>query len=394
MSGAPLRVLHVITRMIVGGAQENTLETVCGLDPRRFRTALLCGPESGPEGSLLDEARRRGASVTIEPALRRELRPLLDVRALLRLARVMRRGAFDLVHTHSSKAGVLGRLAARLARVPGVVHTVHGWPFHERQSPARRRLYVALERAAARAADRLVAVSTRDLETGLAAGIGPRARWVVVRSAVDLGGVRAAAGRRAAVRAAWGVPPEAAVVGTVARLAPQKAPLDFVEAAARIARARPEARFVVAGDGPLRAAVEEGVRAAGLAGRLVLLGLRRDVAEVLAGLDVFVTTALWEGLPRALVQAMAAGLPVVATAAGGTPEVVRPEESGLLVPAGRPEATAGAVLRLLADPALARRLGEAGRSAVGAEFDLPTMLARLAALYEDVVAARRAGRRS
>jgi glycosyltransferase involved in cell wall biosynthesis len=378
--GAPA-VLHVITRLIVGGAQENTLETAAGLDPRGFRSEILCGPESGPEGSLLDEARARGVRVSVEPALLRELHPRADLQAVLRIARFVRRGGFRVLHTHSSKAGILGRFAARLAGVPHVVHTVHGWSFHARQPAALRALYVRLERAAARITDTLVAVSERDVEKGLAAGIGSADRYRVIRSAVEIDRFARPIRSRSEVRGEWGIPEGAPVIGSVTRLVPQKAPLDFVTAAAAIAGARPEARFVLVGDGPERDAVEQRVRALGLGGRVLLLGLRRDVPDLLAAFDAFLLTSLWEGMPRVLVQAVAAGVPVVATAVDGCAELVRDGETGLLVPPGRPEAAARAALRLLGDPDLATRIRRAARPRIEREFGLERMLGALEEVY-------------
>jgi glycosyltransferase involved in cell wall biosynthesis len=381
-------VLHVITRLIVGGAQENTVDSASGFDARSIEAEVLCGPETGPEGSILAEARARGVRVTVEPSLRRALRPLADLRALWRTARFVRRGRFDVVHTHSSKAGIVGRWAAWLAGTPRVVHTVHGWSFHERQPAAVRALYLALERASARITERLVCVTARDVQKGLAARIGVPAQYQVIRSAIDVAGFAAPRRSRAEVRSEWGLPAEAAVVGAVTRLSSQKAPLDLVAAAAEVSRVRPDVRFVIVGDGPERAAVERRIRELGLSGATRLLGLRRDVADLLAGLDVFLLTSLWEGLPRALVQAMAAGVPVVATAVDGCTEVVRDCETGLLVPPGRPDEAARAVLRLLDDPELAGRLRRAARASVDKEFDTERMLAQLASLYLERAASR------
>jgi glycosyltransferase involved in cell wall biosynthesis len=376
-----IRVLHVITRMIVGGAQENTLETVCGLDPAEFETELVCGPQTGPEGSLIEEARRRGAQVRIEPSLVREFSPLRDGLALQRLTRLMRDGRYDIVHTHSSKAGILGRLAAGRARIPGVVHTVHGWPFRPNQPAPLRAFYVALERLAAARTDRFVAVTSRDIDKGVKAGVAGPDRFEVVRSAIDMGRFAGAADTRSRTRDSWGFGPEVEVVGTVTRLSPQKAPLDFVAAAAEIASKRPDVGFVVVGDGPLRSEVERAVRMHGLEWRFRLLGIQRDVPELLSGMDLFLHSSLWEGLPRAIVQAMAAGVPVVTTAVDGSSEIVVDGETGRLVPPGDLSAMARAALASLDDPGGRARCAATARAAVGREFDLPTMLARLAQLY-------------
>lgn len=379
-----IRVLQVITRMIVGGAQETALETVCGLDPEKFDADLVCGPQTGPEGSLIEEARQRGARVRVEPSLVRQFSPLRDGLALQRLTRLMRDGRYDIVHTHSSKAGILGRLAARRAGIPGVVHTVHGWPFRPDQPAPLCAFYVALERLAASRTDRLVAVTRRDIDKGVKAGVAGLNRFEVVRSAIDVARFAGAAESRTHTRESWGFGPEAEVVGTVTRLSPQKAPLDFVAAAAEIAAKRPDVGFVVVGDGPLRREVERAVREHGLDRRFRLLGLQRDVPELLAGMDLFVLTSLWEGLPRAIVQAMAVGVPVVATGVDGSSEIVIDGETGILVPPGDPSAMARAALASLDDPAGRASCAAAARTLVGREFDLPLMLARLEQLYREL----------
>jgi len=376
-----IRVLHVITRLIVGGAQENTIETVCGLDPNGFEVELVCGSQTGSEGSLLDEARGRGAKIRIEPSLVREFSPVHDPKALLRLTKTMRDGRYDIVHTHSSKAGILGRLAARRAGVPAVVHTVHGWPFRQGQPALLRVLYTVMERFAAARTDRLLAVTHRDVDKGVEAGVAGRERFEIVRSAIDMARFSKSASERAGVRESWGVGPETRVIGAITRLSPQKAPLDFVAAAAEIAAAQPDVVFVLVGDGPMRSRVERAIRDHGLGGRFRMLGLRRDVSELLSGMDVFLLTSLWEGLPRALVQAMAVGVPVVATAVDGSSEIVLEQETGRLVPPGDPQTAARVVLEILRDPISAARCGTTAQRMVERDFDLSRMLEQLAQLY-------------
>jgi glycosyltransferase involved in cell wall biosynthesis len=376
-----IKVLQVITRLIVGGAQETVMLIAATLDPARFEVNVVSGPQTGPEGSLIEEVRARGVPLTIEPALVREINPAKDALALARLTRFIRRGRYDIVHTNSSKAGVLGRWAAWLARTPVIVHTVHGWGHHERQNPLARRSYILLEQLTQRITDRLVVVSPRNIEKGLADSIASPEKYVTIRSGIEIDRFRQPGRPRAAVRAELSIPPDATVIGTVTRLSPQKAPLDFVAAAARVAARRPDVHFVVVGDGPLRAEVEAQVAAANLGARFHLTGLRRDVPDLLHSFDLFALTSLWEGLPRVLPQAMAAGLAIVATAADGNAEAVQDGVNGLLTPPGDPQALADALLRLLDDPALAARMGAAGRERAD-EFGARKMVEDIAALYE------------
>ena len=255
------RVAHVITRLIVGGAQENTLASVVEHRRRgRFASDLILGPTLGPEGSLVSEARTCGVEPRLVASLRRQVNPLMDAIALLSLVRVFRREQYDVVHTHSSKAGILARLAARIASVPVVVHTVHGWGFNDRQRPLVRNAYVSLERWCARFTDALITVTPRDAERGLSIGIGQPGLYTTIRSGIDIARFGASRQRREAVRAELGLAKGDRVVISVMRLTPQKAPLDLIDAVARLVRDVPDARVVIVGDGPLRNAVEGFVR--------------------------------------------------------------------------------------------------------------------------------------
>lgn len=381
------KVLNVITKLAVGGAQETALAYCAGLDPARWETVLVAGPERSPEGDLFDEAAAQGVRVVTVGRLRRAVRPVADVRAVADLVRLFRRERPDIVHTHSSKAGLLGRLAARIAGVPVVVHTVHGWSFHDGMSRVGRTVAVGLERVAARWTWPMVVVTEVDAEIGLAAGIGQPAQYALVRSAVDVGRLRlggAAAGGRRAARLALGIPEGVPVVGTVTRLCRQKDPETLLRAARLLAELRPDARLVIVGDGPLRSEVERRVDELGLAAQVTLLGRRSDVDRLLPAFDAFVLSSAWEGLPRVVVEAMAAGVPVVSTDVGGIAEAVEDGVSGLLVPSGDGVALANALLRVLADPALAARLrAEASRRVD--EFDLGPMVDRLDDLYSGLL---------
>jgi len=380
-----VRVLHLITRLDLGGAQQNTLACVERHDRERFEVALLAG--SG--GELDDQALAiPDARVDLVPWLRHPIAPLHDLAAVPRLALTLRRLRVDVVHTHSSKAGILGRVGAWLAGVPCIVHTVHGWSFNDEQSLAARSLYVALERLAARLTDRLLVVSESDRRRGTTLRIGKPDRYRVVRSGIDASLYRAPSRPRELVRRELGFGPDDVVVGTLACLKPQKAPLDFVEAA-RLARARdPRLRFFIAGDGPERKAVEARIAAAGLPDHVKLLGWRRDAADLLHAMDLFLLTSRFEGLPRAVLQAMAAGVAVIATEVDGIPEVVREGETGVLVPPARPEIAARRVVELGADPVLRARLAACARARLGAEYDLARMVRQLEREYLDLVSLR------
>jgi glycosyltransferase involved in cell wall biosynthesis len=381
----PISVLHPITRLIIGGAQENTILTAALLDPAAWDVTILSGPQTGSEGSLIESARAQGLTLLLEPALVREVNPLKDFLALLRLVRLMRNRRYTIVHTHSSKAGIIGRWAAKLAGVPVIVHTVHGWAHHERQRPFVRAIYIGVEKLTLPITDKLIAVTARDIDKGLADGIGRAEDYVVIRSGIELERFGHPQVPRAETRAAWGIPADVPVIGTVTRLSPQKAPLDFVRAAARVAISHPHCWFVMVGDGPLRQAVEALAASLGIADRLVLTGLRRDVPELMAAFDLFALSSLWEGLPRVLPQAMATGLPIVATACDGSAEAIRDGETGYLVPPGDPDLLAERLCLLLDDQALAAHMGQRGRARVE-EFSDRRMVEQIAALYRTLLA--------
>ena len=389
MLPVPIRVLHPITRLIIGGAQENTMLTADLMNKGvvgngRYQVAIVSGPQTGPEGSLIEEVRTRGIPLTIMPELLREVSPVNDLKALLKLTKMMRDGRYHIVHTHSSKAGVLGRVAAKLAGVPVIVHTVHGWSFHEHMSPRQLRLYVTLEKIGDWCGDTAVVVAAKDRDKGLTQGIKNVANYTLIRSGIELERFGHPQIPPAQMRQQLGIPADVPVVGSVTRLSAQKAPLDLVAAFAHIQRQQPDTWFVIVGDGPLRQEVEQALVVAGIADRVILTGLRRDVPELMVTFDVFVLSSLWEGLPRVLPQAMASGLPIVCTQADGSAEAVVEGENGFLVAKGQPEALAEKVAILLANGELRRRMGENGRH-YAHSFGAAKMVADLDALYQSLL---------
>jgi glycosyltransferase involved in cell wall biosynthesis len=265
---------------------------------------------------------------------------------------------------------------------------VHGWAHHDRQHWLIRAYYIWMEKLTLPITDKLIVVSPLNIEKGLQDGIGKPQDYVVIRSGIELDRFGQPQVSRPEMRKALGIPLEAPVIGTVTRLSPQKAPLDFVRAAGMVAKARPETYFVMVGDGGLRPEVEALAAEVGITDHLVLSGLRRDVPELMVSFDIFALCSLWEGLPRVLPQAMATGLPLVATATDGSAEVVVDGVNGLLVPPGAPVQLAEALLRLLNDPELARCMGEAGRARVE-EFSDKRMVEQIAALYRQLLKQKR-----
>ncbi len=381
------RVVHVITLLEWGGAQENTLYTVEHLDPERFDRVLVSG-----EGGILDGRASALGGVRFHPVgtLVREVRPDRDLRAYFSLRALLREerrtsGGIPLVvHTHSSKAGIIGRAAARAAGADVVVHSIHGFGFHDGQPAAVRAFYVGLERMAARWTDSFVVVSEENARLAAAERIFPREKCRLIRSGFDTGIFLR--GSRAEGRRMIGVPENVPVIGTIAVFKPQKAPADFVEVARLVARHAPEARFVMVGDGELRPEVERTVASAGLTGRFHLPGWRREVPDLLAAFDVFLLTSRWEGLPKVVPQALISGVPVVATAADGTREIVDEGFDGFLAEPGDVETLARRVVGLLSGDRLRGVPGK--RERLLREFDQDGMVRAQERLYADLLAGK------
>ncbi|MBX3285086.1 MAG: glycosyltransferase [Actinobacteria bacterium] len=384
-----LRVSHVITKLALGGAQESALVTCEGLDPNRFRQVLFTGIESDDEGTMFAEAEQRGIRVELAPELVHRVRPASDLAAVSRLADRLASAGTQLVHTHSSKAGLVGRLAARRLRLP-VVHSVHGWSFNDHQRPALRRGVVASERCAARYTDAIVVEASPDRAKGLDAGIGRAEQYRLIRNGIDLQSLSFDPEAGTRLRAELGIGPAAHLVGTVGRLADQKDPVSMVEMFAHLRASDLDVHFVWVGDGALREVTQAAVDRAGLGDRFHLLGVRRDVSEMLSAFDVFALSSLWEGLPRTVTEAMAVGIPVAATAVDGCAEIITDGEDGLLVTPSRPVELAGAVGRLLREPELATSVASRARVRVQ-EWDRTGMLEQIAALYDEVAMAHERG---
>jgi glycosyltransferase involved in cell wall biosynthesis len=374
--GPGARVLHVITHLDAGGAQDNTLLTVAGLDRDRWEVDLLAGP-----GACEARAREVADRLIVLPRLRRALVSPADVGVALTLLRIV--GAYDVVHTHGSKAGVLGRLAARARGVPAVVHTIHGFPVHDHMPRWQWRVLLTLERLAARCADRIVCVCEANAAEALVLGVARSDQLRVVASGVPTEVVLSGSGDR--VRRGLGIPADAPLLVTITRLMEQKAPLDFVAAARRVLAAIPTAHVLMAGDGPLR---ERVATAAAGEPRLHLLGLRSDVPDLLAAADVVAFSSLWEGLGRALTEAVLAGRPVVATAVNGVPDLVVDGATGHLTPPGRPDVLADRVVEVLARPDRGAAMGAAGAARIAGRFDVAEMVQGLDRLYTEALAER------
>ena len=383
-----MKVCHVITRMIVGGAQENTLLSAKGLAAAGHECVLLTGPSPGPEGELLARTGiPEGVEVVECPFLVREISPLNEIRAYRFMKKFFRERGFDLVHTHSSKAGILGRLAAHAAGVKKVVHTIHGLAFHPRERWWKNKLYIALEAKAAKVSDKIFAVAQAMIEQSLAVGIGKREQYQVVYSGMELERFLNAE-RENDLRRDLGIPEDAKVVGTVARLFPLKGYEELMKVIPSLAATRQDLYFLFVGNGSMMDEIRQWAAAQGLAERIRFAGLvpPHEVCRYVALMDIAVHLSLKEGLPRVAVQALAEGKAVVAYDLDGTPEVVRTGETGVLISPLDWQAAADAVCRLLDSPEELKRMGENGRALVRELFPWKRMSDILLEDYKQLLA--------
>lgn len=364
-----MNICHVITRMIVGGAQENTLFTIVGHIEKGHRVTLLTGPSPGPEGELLKNSDFPDFEIVEVPDLCRELSPVKDLKAWRFMRDFFIERKFDVVHTHSSKAGVLGRAAAWSAKVPFVCHTVHGQAFHPYETGWRNSLYKMSERWAAKRSHKIYAVAQAMIDQCVEAGVAPREKYKVVYSGMDIDAFMSAK-REPDLRRKLGIPENARVIGAVARLFPLKGYEYFIPAAAAIAEKYPDAHFLIVGNGPMREEMDRDLAKRGLTEKFSFSGLvpPDQVCRYIAQMDILMHLSLREGLPRSIVQALACAKPAISFELDGAPEVILPGQTGYLA---RPENTDDvieAINKLMADPDWAERMGQNGRDLVKDRF--------------------------
>jgi glycosyltransferase involved in cell wall biosynthesis len=370
-----LRVGLVVTRFIAG-AGGVALRGAMALDPDKYSVTIL----SADGGSLLPQAEKAGFEVVRLRHMRPEISLREDPNALRELVDELRKRRFDIVHTHSAKAGALGRIAAHRVGVRGIVHTFHGFPFHDFQAWPLRAAYIEIEKRLGRITDRFLAVGGAVAAQAISLRIAPAERIRAIASAVEVDIPPASQSSRTSARRLLGLPEDALVVGTVGRLAPQKAPQDMVAAIEALGRS--DVYCVWVGNGPLFESTKRLIERRGLTGRFLLLGERQDVAALLPGFDIFALASLYEGLPCSVVEAITCGVPVVATAVNAVPEVVVPGRTGLLVPPAAPKLLGSALAYLLDHPDEGARMALAARTHLGDRFQ-PAVLGRdLTETYE------------
>lgn len=371
-----IKLLYVITKLELGGAQKQLLSLIRGLDKEKFNQFLF----TAKSGHLLADALSiPGVTVKKSQFLERNINPLKDILALVELYQFIKKNNIEIVHTHSSKAGILGRLAARFSGVKIIVHTVHGWSFNDCQSGLLRKLYIELEKFAAQFTDKLIIVSNYDKEVGLKNNIGAEIKYGFMRYGIDYDLFNA---KEKNIREELGIKENELVVTDISCFKPQKAPLDFIKLACIAGREFSNAKFILVGDGILHKYAEKLILKLNLQKQVILTGWRKDIPAILLGTDVLVLTSLWEGLPIVVLEAMAAKKPVIATHTGGVKEVIVEDKTGFLVPCHDIKRMSEKLATLLRSEVLRKQMGEAAKNNLGYNFTLKNMVKYNQDLYE------------
>lgn len=373
-----MTILYIITKLELGGAQK-----VCLTLARNLAQEHDVYVMAGPGGDLNEEAKSfLGKRLVINPWLIRQINPFQDIRAYFFIKKFIREHAVDIVHTHSSKAGILGRLAAFRAQIPRIFHTIHGFPFNRFRSFAANLVYLTLERLCAPLASRLICVTAEDVALGKKKKVGRPGQYVVIRAAADIEAFSSYVPDNETFRQRWQIPLDAPVVVQVSCLKPQKNPVDFVDMAHKVNENRPQkAFFILVGDGILRQEVEEHIRMAGSASYIRLAGWQKDVRPFLSAADIVTLTSLWEGLPIAIIEAFAMKKSLVATAINGNCEVIRHGENGYLYEPRDIGTGARYISELLDHPLKRKMMGNAGYGMILREFSIEKMVEDTKKLY-------------
>jgi glycosyltransferase involved in cell wall biosynthesis len=380
-----IRVMRLIARLNVGGPAIHTTLLTEQLDPQRFQSQLVTGKEGENEGHMWDLMGHRDWQPTVIPSLGREISPKNDWRTLQEVVRLMRKEQPQIVHTHTAKAGFVGRMAARLCRVPIIVHTYHGNVFKGYFSPKKTQLFIKIERLLSTFTDRIIVLGEQQKQEILSLGIGLEKQYRIIPLGLDLAPFLQAETLRGELRSELNIAPDVPLVGIVARLVPIKAIDVLLRAVPKVLQASPQTQFLIVGDGELRGELEALAKQLNIQNSVHFLGFRSDLVRVNADLDCKVLCSLNEGLPVAVIEALAAARPVVATDVGSVKDLVVPQQSGVLVPSGDADALASGIIEVLSDAERAARWGLAGRERVYPQLDISRLVRDVENLYLDLL---------
>ncbi len=376
------RILHIHTLPVISGSGINTFLTMRGMKGNRFESVLACAPG----GALIELVQRYGMEVMTFPSLVQPLRPMMDLKAILDLTGHLKRKPYHVVHTHNSKAGFIGRLSAKLARVPVIVHTVHGFAFHQQEPPWRRFLFRNLERLASHWCDKMIFISQPLVDWALEEKIGSAGRMARIYSGIEMDRFHPVSEEeKKNLKRKWGLHEQDAVIGIVSKLWEGKGHALLIRAFKKIRREKPQARLVIVGEGSLMESLRDLVTRLELSDAVIFTGFLEDVPQILATFDVAVLPSYFEGMGRVLLEAMAMEKPVVGTAVGGIPDLIEQGLNGYLVSPGSEKELAAAVLKILDDKSLALEMGQAGRRKMTDRFSAESMVQSIENVYSELL---------
>lgn len=387
-----IKVLHAITRLDKGGSSENTLLSAVGLARKGYSVDVIFGETRDVNIQLLHEAEKCGVELIEEADLIRHIHPVRDLFAFLNITHFLRDKKYDIVHTHSSKAGMICRAAAKIAGVKTIIYTPHGHVFYGYFGKVFTSIIILAERIAAFVTDAIIGLTQAECDEWLSFGIGERSKYTAIASGIDFKRLESdlsLSGRD--LREELGIPAGKTLVGSIGRFVDIKGYRYFIDAAAVIAKKRDDIYFVLAGDGPLREEYLEMLKTNGLEHRFHLIGWQERAANVIKAMDIFVLSSLNEGMGRVIIEAMCLGKPVIATKVGGVPSVVS-DDTGILIEPGSAEAIEGAISRLMEDPSRAREMGRRAREKAISGYSSDKMVEDLDALYKRLLFERGMGR--
>ncbi len=376
-----MRICHIITKPELGGAQLTTLRLLSELSKDNYEISFITSNSGILTSDFLKLQKVKNFLLS---SFKRDIEPINDILTLYKIYKILKNQKCEIVHTHSSKAGILGRLAARIAKTKFILHTVHGWSFNEYQPLLIKRLFILLEKIAARWTTKLICVSKKDIETALKYKIANREKIVLIRYGISKEAFQFQNLNIAEKRAELVIKNNGPIVAMVSCLKPQKSPQDYIKAAAIVKKDIPEANFLIIGDGILRKKVLRLADNLGLNGSLLFKGWRRDIPEILSVIDVLVLSSLWEGLPVVLLEAMASGKPVIATNVGGTSEIIRDGIDGILVPPKDYKALSEKIRFILTETNLCKKMGESFKNRFDSSFQFQNMVKEIQELYHSL----------
>ena len=374
-----INLLYVITELELGGAQKQLLNLITHLDKEKFNIFLFtaCNSLLLKEASSIKELTLKKSTY-----LKRPLNPLKDLLALIEIYRFIKKNNINIVHTHSAKAGILGRWAARCARVKIILHTIHGWSFNDYQSLVLKHFYIWLEKIAAEFTNKLIIVSNHDKQKGLQNHIGDEDKYILVSYGIDRNEFNV---KDNTIREELELDDKDLLVGTISCLKPQKSPQDFIKLCFLTNKVLPHVKFVLVGDGVLRKKIERLIRKFNLEKKVILTGWRRDIPKILSALDCFVLTSLWEGLPISVLEAINASRPVIVTNTGGIAEVIEDGKTGFLFEPRDIKSMSDKLSTILGDEDLRRKIATDAKVSLGQNFSLEHMVSNTQAVYENLI---------